>query len=362
MGKKTQARPGHDGIAKGALKKGKSAREKRKEERIKAGGGKRTRRKRLAQMRKEGKVTSLKRESEATASLKKLREERLSGAAARAARREELKKKGLLYDPDAEDTKAASTAEGEKSYPAPPFHWKVSGKKMVLFCEVILHKVPQQKINVEPTEDRLKLNTLGHSRKFVLDAPYPDGLKCDPDGLAEFRPDGVLHVKLRITHMPKSVREREEQKQVSIAQTRALRFRTNQSGESVVVRAKPVQKPTPPAGSDPAAGEQKASKKKKKNFLTSKEDALRIINEIGQEVKPKREERTTMEDHHKALKEQRKGRREAKKQKRQALEDQAVSKLVAAKRKRAEGDIPAPQQRKGKGDGTGKRVRFGGSK
>lgn len=353
MGKKTQARPGHDGLPKD-LKKGRSARERRKEERIRAGGGKRTRRKRAAEMRKEGKVVSLKRETATQASLKKLKEEWLEGASKRAARREELRKKGLLYDPsqDKEDPK-----EGEKKYPAPPFHWKVSGKKMVLFCEVILHKIPQQKIVVDPSADRLKLNTLGHSRKFVLDEPYPDGLKCDPDGLAELRPDGVLHIKLKITHMPKAVRVREEEKQVSIAQQRALRFRTNRQGESVVVRAKPVQKPTP-SGSE-TAGEQKASKKKKKTFLTSNEQALKMIEEIGKEEKPKREERTTMADHHQALKEQRKGRREEKKKKKQAMEDQAVKKLVAAKRKRAEADIPAPQQKKK--DGTGKRVRFGGS-
>eukprot|EP01059_Diplonema_ambulator_P009090 TRINITY_DN18898_c0_g1_i1.p1 TRINITY_DN18898_c0_g1~~TRINITY_DN18898_c0_g1_i1.p1 ORF type:complete len:347 (+),score=167.95 TRINITY_DN18898_c0_g1_i1:38-1042(+) len=305
MGKKKHARPGLDGIAPGAISKAPSKKDRRIAERA----TKKTK-KRLT----PGKGSQ-------KSELEKLRKEREAALRNREKRRAELAKKGALYSDEPK-------AEGALKIAVPPYRTNVSVRKNILYYEVSLHKVPMKYISVNTTEDRFQVETLEYSKQWVLDVPHPDGIKVYPNedcGLAELTPDGILKVKLKIKHLPESVKKREAAKQESITNVRNLRFRRNRAGELVTGKRKVTVVADTKSDSEP-------KKKKKKTFVTDRNAALELIDGIQKEEEPKKQERKTMLDHVQDMKAERKERRIAKKQKKQTMEDQAIRSIAKGKK------------------------------
>ncbi|KAJ9473307.1 hypothetical protein DIPPA_08087 [Diplonema papillatum] len=342
MGKKTQARPGLDGMAPGpslrveAAARRRAARVESKKQRKKLQpGGKHTKR----------------------TALEELQRERKAGMKKREKRIADLKAQGALYDP---------AADKDSEHAQPPFSYDISVRKNILYYEVTLHKVPIDKIRVEVTERNLKLDTLEHSKKFVLHVPHPEGVKVEPktSGLAEISPAGVLGIKLKMTHVPAAVVKKHEEKQKSIEEVRHLRFRRNQAGEFVAGARK--IKVTPQLGQKRSAQDEEGDaelppkkKPKKKTFVTDKEVALQLIDSIAQEDAPKKQERKTVLDHVTDMKAERKERRIVKRAKKQTMETQAAKSIIKSKKAKAQRDMEkALKEVKPLKDPTGRRVKF----
>jgi len=74
----------------------------------------------------------------------------------------------------------------------------VDPNRNVLWIRVTLHKVPEKLIVFDAFDDRLHVDSLKWSKKFLLDMPYPDGITVDgaaADATLEF---GILKVKIPI--------------------------------------------------------------------------------------------------------------------------------------------------------------------
>eukprot|EP01064_Diplonema_japonicum_P021012 TRINITY_DN30560_c0_g1_i1.p1 TRINITY_DN30560_c0_g1~~TRINITY_DN30560_c0_g1_i1.p1 ORF type:complete len:356 (+),score=99.31 TRINITY_DN30560_c0_g1_i1:63-1070(+) len=332
MGKKKQARPGLDGIAPGAVPKAPS----RKDRRVAERAGKKGKKKLMP-----GKPQK--------SELEKLRKERQGSIKKRQARRSELEKKGTLYN---EKALQKETAE----IPQPPYRTNVSVRKMILFYEVSLHKVPVEKIKVHSTPTRFTVDTLEFSKQWVLNVPHPDGIVVtDEEGLAEITPDGILKVKLKIKTLPEAVKAKELSKQKSIEDVRNLRFRRNQAGELITGKRKITivkEKETEKADGEP-------KKKKRKTFVTDKDAALELIAGIQQEEEPKKEQRKTMLDHATDMKADRKERRQQKRAKKQTLETQAIKQIVKSKKAKQQRDhVKSLAEVTPLKEPTGRKVRF----
>eukprot|EP01063_Lacrimia_lanifica_P016349 TRINITY_DN2293_c1_g4_i1.p2 TRINITY_DN2293_c1_g4~~TRINITY_DN2293_c1_g4_i1.p2 ORF type:complete len:351 (+),score=187.17 TRINITY_DN2293_c1_g4_i1:58-1110(+) len=349
MGKKSKARPGLDGIAPGTVTKT-SKRAARRVAREESKKGK----KRLMPGTKGGKAVTNK-----MSAVEKLRRERENGAKDRVKRREELAAKGLLYDPSSHE---------EPEHPEPSYRVNVSVRKMILCYEISVHKIPVQMINVEMTDTTISVDTLKYTKKFVLKKTHPDGIKCEPDGLAEISPknQGVLTIKLRITHLPEVVKEREEKKQKSLEEVRNLRFRRNNAGELITGVKKSAKealtkrkREAMEEGDADADAEGKKKAKKKKTFVTDKNQALNLIESIATEEEPKKQQRKSMLDHVTDMKEERKERRAEKRAKKQTMVDAAVKHISSSKKKKQKAEADAalaavvPLKKP-----TGRKVRF----
>eukprot|EP01060_Flectonema_neradi_P031610 TRINITY_DN483_c1_g1_i1.p1 TRINITY_DN483_c1_g1~~TRINITY_DN483_c1_g1_i1.p1 ORF type:complete len:367 (+),score=83.38 TRINITY_DN483_c1_g1_i1:61-1101(+) len=344
MGKMKQARPGLDGMSADSRPSVKARRVARKESRagkrkLKPGGKKALQEERAAQKKV----------------MDQLIKDRKSGAAERRKKLAKLEKTGVVVDP--------TTITVDPDVVTPNYRFNVSIKKMIVYAEVNLPKVPTQKIDCNPTKDHLIVDTIEHSKKYYLKVPYPDGLKVDPEGLAEISPAGVLSIKLKITETTPEAIAKDSKKQESIEAVKHLRFRTNNAGETIAAKVKrsrssdapAVKKPKTDDTSKPEAGQ----RKKKKTLVTDKNQALQLLESVQAMEEPKKKERKTMLDHANDMKDERKERRQEKRQRKASMEDQAMKTIINTKKEKTRREqakaVAAVQPLK---KPTGRRVKF----
>ena len=299
MGKMKQARPGMDGMSAASRPSVKARRVARKESRA----GKR-------KLQPGGKKAISEERKEQKQMMEKLIRERNSGAADRKLKMDKLKKSGAVVD--------ASKITVDPDVITPGYRFNVSIKKMIVYAEVNLPKVPTQKIDCNPTKDHLIVDTIEHSKKYFLKVPYPDGLKVDPNGIAEISSSGVLSIKLKITETTDAATSKDAKKQESIAAVKHLKFRTNKAGE-MVTKVKRSRSDDPPPTKKPKTDEPK-ERKKKKTLVTDKSQALQLLESVQAQEEPKKKERKTMLDHANDMKDERKERRQEKRQKKVSME------------------------------------------
>ncbi|CEP01649.1 Uncharacterized protein PBTT_07289 [Plasmodiophora brassicae] len=197
---------------------------------------------------------------------------------------------------------------------APPYSLKVkriNGQRHVV-VRVVLHRVPPHHIKYEPTQERLVVTTLGHTKKFVLDVPYPDGVRVvvgdNPEAQFEY---GILTAQLPIEgEVARPPRDKPEK------------------------RAK-----SPPAA--PVAPVKPAKVKKPKKPFVVKDTALKLVDEIAGAEERAVEEKLAKDAEKQTALEQRSAERAEKEERRQKFKAAAKAELKARiSRRRAEQDEP----------------------
>ncbi|CCW71667.1 unnamed protein product [Phytomonas sp. Hart1] len=138
----------------------------------------------------------------------------------------------------AEPSRTSSTdSSAAGGYPTPNHHFEIHHKRKEVLVDVVLHHIPPQKIDLAgTTATRLVVDTSGHTKKYRLDLPMPEGLRVDHDkGAYEFE-NGVLHCRLPILNedLPAGLQNEWEVIQDKIREQRALRFRVNAEGDLTV--------------------------------------------------------------------------------------------------------------------------------
>merc|ERR1712086_680253 len=83
----------------------------------------------------------------------------------------------------------------------PPHSFRVDPKKKLLWARVTLHKIPDNLINFDATDEKFHVDSLKFSKKYLLDIAYPDGITVrgsEADAILEY---GILKVKIPIVSM-----------------------------------------------------------------------------------------------------------------------------------------------------------------
>jgi hypothetical protein len=71
------------------------------------------------------------------------------------------------------------TEEQPENALTPSYHVRVRYQKRIIFINVTLHKIPEHKINLNPTEQYFYLDTLSYSKRYWLKFPYPKDILVD---------------------------------------------------------------------------------------------------------------------------------------------------------------------------------------
>lgn len=129
---------------------------------------------------------------------------------------------------------SASPAMGE----VPNYHWEIHFKRKMMMVDVVLHRIPPQKVNVsETTSSTLVVSTEGHTKKYRLVLPMPNGLRIDAEAENAFElENGVLHCRLPFINedIPVALQHDWEALQERIRLQRAQRFTVDKDGELTV--------------------------------------------------------------------------------------------------------------------------------
>jgi len=80
----------------------------------------------------------------------------------------------------------------------PPCTVRVRFKKKLILINVVLHKIPESKINLVPTDDFFYLDTLGFSKKFWLKFRYPQDIKVHAERCVAEMDHGVLKMSFPV--------------------------------------------------------------------------------------------------------------------------------------------------------------------
>eukprot|EP01098_Paradermamoeba_levis_P013122 TRINITY_DN5903_c0_g1_i1.p1 TRINITY_DN5903_c0_g1~~TRINITY_DN5903_c0_g1_i1.p1 ORF type:complete len:271 (+),score=118.07 TRINITY_DN5903_c0_g1_i1:59-814(+) len=115
-------------------------------------------------------------------------EERVISKTVEIQTAEDLKKKGIVYE-------RANVS------------MKPNLKENFLYIRVLLHRIPEDYINFEPTATHLYVDTLQFSKKFYFYEPYPLSIETDPNGVEGVLENGVLVCKLPILKYDESILE-----------------------------------------------------------------------------------------------------------------------------------------------------------
>jgi len=83
----------------------------------------------------------------------------------------------------------------------PPCSVKIRFGKKNILINVVLHKIPETKINLVPTDDYFYLDTLKYSKKFWLKFPYPREIKVNAEKCEASLEHGVLNTVFPITQV-----------------------------------------------------------------------------------------------------------------------------------------------------------------
>eukprot|EP00002_Diphylleia_rotans_P036573 TRINITY_DN8077_c0_g1_i1.p1 TRINITY_DN8077_c0_g1~~TRINITY_DN8077_c0_g1_i1.p1 ORF type:complete len:281 (-),score=93.55 TRINITY_DN8077_c0_g1_i1:62-904(-) len=231
----------------------------------------------------------------------------------------------------------------------PPYSMKVNRKRGFVQVRVTLHRIPEKLINYEPTATHLYVDTLKYSKKYLLNEPYPDGIKVDLEAspVAELQ-YGILSQRLAIVgHEPLPPKHFEGKRPQSKAKpsSSAAKQSPKAAGEKrkrteEVVRE---QKPVTVENDKPEA-------KKKKVLVDQKDKTMdivsQIVNQTTTNVTTKVKELESKTQKVAEIEKKREDRRLKKQEKKQRLVEEAMEKLKKPKKSDKPKQSAAPSKRK----------------
>lgn len=146
------------------------------------------------------------------------------------------KKKGGKAAAAAASSSSPASSSSSPVHPEPNHSLQIHFKNKQVIVEVVLHRIPHQKINVsETTATTLVVDTTTHTKRWRLVLPMPHGITVK---LAEAEYDfegGVLKCTLPIDgEVPAEAQKGWDDLMSKMQAQKALRFRTGKDGELTV--------------------------------------------------------------------------------------------------------------------------------
>eukprot|EP00996_Jenningsia_fusiforme_P000969 NODE_1883_length_1370_cov_16.662377_g1704_i0.p1 GENE.NODE_1883_length_1370_cov_16.662377_g1704_i0~~NODE_1883_length_1370_cov_16.662377_g1704_i0.p1 ORF type:complete len:398 (-),score=110.22 NODE_1883_length_1370_cov_16.662377_g1704_i0:176-1288(-) len=213
----------------------------------------------------------------------------------------------------------------------PPHSWKLNMFKRALELTVWFRGVPADYIVCDPTETRINISTPKWSRKWNLDAAYPDGVVVDPHKATAEMGRYKFVCTLPFTKLPDKAMEKHRKVANAIRAQKDMRFSYDEFGVRHVVMKAP-KTVYPQAASQLTASDAQGLPRKKKVFLESKGAMMELAEEAAAAQQAKTEEAQAKMTVWQEMKEEKREAREVRKLKQAAIKDKTLKGLVEQKK------------------------------